>query len=85
MLAAASSCQLLSFLAVAARARADVRSYVDHAEAVLAEEEVAEAEIVAEDAEAELEIEDDEKLAQQKGRPQMPRPPTIFALSRTPI
>ena len=25
------------------------------------------------------------KLAQQKGRPQMPRPPTILALSRTPI
>lgn len=35
LLAAASSCQLLSFLAVAARARADVYSYVDHAEAVM--------------------------------------------------
>ena len=39
LLAAASSCQLLSFLAVAARARADVRSYVDHAEAVMADDE----------------------------------------------
>ena len=35
---AASSCQLLSFLAVAARARIDVRSYQDAAEAVMSEE-----------------------------------------------
>ncbi len=34
---AASSCQLLSFLAVAARARIDVISYHDHAEAVMPE------------------------------------------------
>lgn len=33
LLAAASSCQLLSFLAVAARARLDVAGYTDHAEA----------------------------------------------------
>jgi organic hydroperoxide reductase OsmC/OhrA len=36
-LAAAMSCQLLSFLAVAARARIDVRSYEDHAEAEMPE------------------------------------------------
>ena len=35
---AASSCQLLSFLAVAARARLDVRSYEDDAEATMSEE-----------------------------------------------
>jgi organic hydroperoxide reductase OsmC/OhrA len=35
---AASSCQLLSFLAVAARARIDVRAYQDAAEAVMSEE-----------------------------------------------
>ena len=35
LLAAASSCQLLSFLAVAARARADVVRYDDAAEAVM--------------------------------------------------
>jgi organic hydroperoxide reductase OsmC/OhrA len=35
---AASSCQLLSFLAVAARARIDVRDYEDSAEAVLTED-----------------------------------------------
>jgi organic hydroperoxide reductase OsmC/OhrA len=34
---AASSCQLLSFLAVCARARLDVRRYEDHAEAVMPE------------------------------------------------
>ena len=34
---AASSCQLLSFLAVAARARVDVRSYEDHATAEMPE------------------------------------------------
>lgn len=39
LLAAASSCQLLSFLAVAARARADVRSYVDDARAVMSHSE----------------------------------------------
>jgi organic hydroperoxide reductase OsmC/OhrA len=33
VLAAASSCQLLSFLAIAARARIDVRDYRDHAAA----------------------------------------------------
>lgn len=33
LLAAASSCQLLSFLAVAAKARLDVVGYTDHAEA----------------------------------------------------
>ena len=36
---AASSCQLLSFLAVAARARIDVRSYEDEAEAVMPEDD----------------------------------------------
>lgn len=35
LLAAASSCQLLAFLAVAARAGVDVRSYEDDAEAVM--------------------------------------------------
>ena len=34
---AAASCQLLSFLAVAARARVDVRSYADDAEAAMPE------------------------------------------------
>ncbi len=37
LLLAASSCQLLSFLAVAARARVDVRSYEDEAEAEMPE------------------------------------------------
>ena len=37
---AASSCQLLSFLAVAARARIDVVGYSDHAEAVMPENDV---------------------------------------------
>src|SRR5208283_2401757 len=37
VVAAASSCQLLSFLAVAARARVDVVSYVDDAEAEMPE------------------------------------------------
>lgn len=37
MVAAASSCQLLSFLAVAARARVEVASYVDDAEAEMPE------------------------------------------------
>lgn len=36
---AASSCQLLSFLAVAARARIDVRSYEDDAEAEMPEDD----------------------------------------------
>lgn len=36
---AASSCQLLSFLAVAARARIDVRSYEDEAEAEMPEDD----------------------------------------------
>ena len=36
---AASSCQLLSFLAVAARARIDVIDYVDDAEAVMPEDD----------------------------------------------
>jgi organic hydroperoxide reductase OsmC/OhrA len=39
LLAAASSCQLLSFLAVAARARIEVLEYRDEAEAVMPEEE----------------------------------------------
>ncbi len=39
LLAAASSCQLLSFLAVAARARVDVVSYTDDAEAVMPEDD----------------------------------------------
>ena len=37
LVGAASSCQLLSFLAVAARARVDVVSYLDHAEAAMPE------------------------------------------------
>jgi len=37
LVGSASSCQLLSFLAVAARARVDVVSYVDHAEAEMPE------------------------------------------------
>jgi organic hydroperoxide reductase OsmC/OhrA len=36
--AAASSCQMLSFLAYAARARIDIVSYVDEAEAVMPED-----------------------------------------------
>ena len=40
LLAAASSCQMLSLLAYAARARIDVVSYVDEAEAVMPEDEV---------------------------------------------
>src|SRR5438552_1838406 len=39
LLAAASSCQTLSFLAYAARARIDVVSYVDEAEGVMPEDE----------------------------------------------
>lgn len=39
VVAAASSCQLLSFLAVAARARLDVVAYVDEATAVMPEDE----------------------------------------------
>jgi len=39
LVAAASSCQLLSFLAVAARARLDVVSYRDDAEAVMPEDD----------------------------------------------
>ena len=39
LLASASSCQLLSFLAVAARARLDVRGYEDRAEALMPEGE----------------------------------------------
>ena len=40
LLAAASSCQLLSFLAVAARARVDVLSYSDQAEALMPEDDL---------------------------------------------
>ncbi|HET9451960.1 MAG TPA: OsmC family protein [Aggregicoccus sp.] len=40
VVAAASSCQLLSFLAVAARARIDVRSYEDRAEALMPEDDL---------------------------------------------
>jgi len=40
LLAAASSCQLLSFLAVAARARVDVLSYSDDAEALMPEDDL---------------------------------------------
>src|SRR5205823_14113066 len=36
---AAASCQLLSFLAVAARARLEVLQYDDHAEALMADDE----------------------------------------------
>jgi peroxiredoxin-like protein len=39
VLAAASSCQLLSFLAVAARARIDVVDYTDEGEAVMADDD----------------------------------------------
>jgi len=39
LVAAASSCQLLSFLAVAARARLDVVAYVDEAHAVMPEDD----------------------------------------------
>src|SRR5687768_2247894 len=39
LLAAASSCQLLSFLAVAARARIDVVGYTDRAQAVMPEDD----------------------------------------------
>jgi organic hydroperoxide reductase OsmC/OhrA len=39
LLAAASSCQLLSFLAVAARARIDVVAYTDEAEATMPEDD----------------------------------------------
>jgi len=39
LVAAAASCQLLSFLAVAARARIDVVAYRDSAEAVMPEDE----------------------------------------------
>jgi len=39
LLAAASSCQLLSFLAVAARARVDVVAYTDEAEAIMPEDD----------------------------------------------
>jgi organic hydroperoxide reductase OsmC/OhrA len=39
LLASASSCQLLSFLAVAARARLDVVAYVDEASAVMPEDD----------------------------------------------
>ena len=39
LLAAASSCQLLAFLAVAARARIDVVAYVDQAAAVMPEDD----------------------------------------------
>lgn len=39
VLAAASSCQLLSFLAIAARARIDVTGYRDDAEATMAHDE----------------------------------------------
>lgn len=39
LLAAASSCQLLSFLAIAARSKLDVITYADEAEAVMPEHE----------------------------------------------
>jgi organic hydroperoxide reductase OsmC/OhrA len=39
LVAAASSCQLLSFLALAARARIDVRGYEDRAEAQMPEDD----------------------------------------------
>jgi organic hydroperoxide reductase OsmC/OhrA len=39
LVAAASSCQMLSFLAYAARARINVVSYVDEAEAVMPEDD----------------------------------------------
>jgi peroxiredoxin-like protein len=37
LLAAASSCQMLSFLAIAARSQVDVRAYSDEAEAIMPE------------------------------------------------
>jgi len=40
LLAAASSCQLLMFLAIAARSRVDVRLYEDEAEAVMPEDAI---------------------------------------------
>ena len=40
LLAAASSCQMLSFLAIAARSGIDVRSYADDAEAVMPEDDL---------------------------------------------
>ena len=40
LVAAATSCQLLSFLAVAARARVDVLSYTDQAEALMPEDDL---------------------------------------------
>lgn len=39
LLAAASSCQLLSFLAVAARSRIDVVGYVDEADAIMPDDD----------------------------------------------
>jgi organic hydroperoxide reductase OsmC/OhrA len=39
LVAAASSCQLLAFLAVAARARIDVRDYTDQADGVMPEDD----------------------------------------------
>ncbi len=39
LVAAASSCQLLSFLAVASRARVDVRSYEDEADGVMPDDD----------------------------------------------
>ena len=39
LLAAASSCQLLSFLAIAARSRVDVLSYDDDADAIMPEDQ----------------------------------------------
>ncbi len=39
VVAAAASCQLLSFLAVAARARLEVTGYVDHAEGYMPEDD----------------------------------------------
>jgi organic hydroperoxide reductase OsmC/OhrA len=39
LVVAASSCQLLSFLAICARARIDIRSYHDEAEGVMPEDE----------------------------------------------
>jgi organic hydroperoxide reductase OsmC/OhrA len=40
LLVAASSCQMLEFLAIAARARIDVVSYTDEAEAVMPEDAI---------------------------------------------
>ena len=39
LLAAASSCQMLSFLAIAARSGVDVRSYSDEADAIMPEDD----------------------------------------------